>query len=139
MNAPQSLECMAEMKRGLDLDAHMNLISKDGSVFGVPGIDVIGYDDRYNQCRHVFENKLLKQVGYNGLNILAGTPVRTMFKSMETVEVIDGSFNASGIAFMIHQQSNGDRRVSLERVLSAHELEHDRRHVALPAHTAAYR
>lgn len=137
MNAPQSLEGMAEMTRELDLDAHMNLISKDGSVFGVPGIDVIDYDDRYNQCRHAFENKLLKQVGYNGLNILAGTPVRTMFKSMETVEVIDGSFNASGIEFMIQQESNGARRVSLERVLPEDELEHDRRRVALQAYAAA--
>ncbi|NNL07104.1 MAG: hypothetical protein HKO86_05210 [Gammaproteobacteria bacterium] len=137
MNAPQSLERMAEMTRELDLDAHMNLISKDGSVFGVPGIDVIDYDDRYNQCRHAFENKLLKQVGYNGLNILAGTPVRTMFKSMEIVEVIDGSFNASGIEFMIQQESNGARRVSLERVLPEDELEHDRRRVALQAYAAA--
>ncbi|MBT8129347.1 MAG: hypothetical protein KJP10_05100 [Gammaproteobacteria bacterium] len=137
MNAPQSLEGMAEMTRELDLDAHMNLISKDGSVFGVPGIDVIDYDDRYNQCRHAFENKLLKQVGYNGLNILAGTPVRTMFKSMEIVEVIDGSFNASGIEFMIQQESNGARRVSLERVLPEDELEHDRRRVALQAYAAA--
>jgi hypothetical protein len=49
MNAQQSLEHMAETARVLEIDAHMNLISKDVSVFAVPG----------------FENKLLKQVSQN--------------------------------------------------------------------------
>lgn len=89
MKAQQFPGRMAETANTLDLDAHMNLISKDVSVFGVPGFDIIGYDDWFNQCKHEFENKLLKQVSYKGLNVLAKTPEKIMFKSLETVEGAD--------------------------------------------------
>jgi len=78
MKAQQFPGRMAETANALDLDAHMNLVSKDVSVFSVPGFDVIGYDDWFNQCKHEFENKLLKQVSYEGLNVLAETPDKIM-------------------------------------------------------------
>ena len=131
MKAQQFLDQMAETANALDLDAHMNLISKDVSVFGVPGFDVIGYDDWFNQCKHEFENKLLKRVSYKGLNILAETPEKVMFKSVETVEGEDGTINSSGIEFIIEKQEDGVWRVSQERVLPDDELENDLRRGAL--------
>ena len=62
---------MAETANKLDLNSHMNLISKDVSVFGVPGFEVITYDDWYQQCEYEFTNKLLKQVSYQGLNVIS--------------------------------------------------------------------
>lgn len=118
---------MAESANRLDLQAHMNLISKEVSVYGVPGFEVIGYDDWYNQCQHEFENKLLKQVSYQGLNVLAETPERIMFKSVETVEGSDGSRNVNGIEFIIQKEEDGQWRVSQERILPEDELENDRR------------
>ena len=50
---------MAETANKLDFNAHMNLISKDVSVYGVPGFEVITYKDWFNQCKHEFDNKLL--------------------------------------------------------------------------------
>ena len=131
MNAKQFLEQMAATANALDFKAHMNLISKDVSVFGVPGFDVIGYDDWFNQCKHEFENSLLKQVSYQGLNVLAETPDRIMFKSVETVEGSDGKVNSSGIEFIIQKEDDGVWRVSQERVLPDDELESDRRRGAL--------
>ena len=131
MNAQQFLDRMAETANTLDLDEHMNLISKDVSVFGVPGFDVIGYDDWYKPCKHEFENTLLKQVSYKGLNILAETPDRIMFKSLETVEGVDGTVNASGIEFIIQKEDDYIWRVSQERVLLEDELENDIRRGAL--------
>lgn len=131
MKAQQFLDQMAATANALDLDAHMNLISKDVSVFGVPGFDVIGYDDWFNQCKHEFENKLLKRVSYKGLNILAETPEKVMFKSLETVEGEDGTINTSGIEFIIEKQQDGVWRVSQERVLPDDELENDLRRGAL--------
>lgn len=131
MNAQQFLERMAATANSLDLEEHMNLISKDVSVFGVPGFDVIGYQDWYNQCKHEFENSLLKQVGYKGLNVLAETPERIMFKSVETVEGADGTINRSGIEFIIQKEADGIWRVSQERVLQDDELENDIRRGAL--------
>ncbi|UCB54780.1 MAG: hypothetical protein JSW45_12730 [Thiotrichales bacterium] len=131
MNAQQFLERMAATANALDLDQHMDLISKDVSVFGVPGFDVIGYNDWLNQCRHEFENRLLKQVSYKGLNVLAETPERIMFKSVETVEGADGTVNSNGIEFIIQKEADGVWRVSQERVLPADELENDIRRGAL--------
>lgn len=122
---------MAESANSLDLNAHMNLISKDVSVFGVPGFEVITYDDWYKQCEYEFSNRLLKHVSYQGLNVIAETPERVMFKSIETVEGSDGSVNTSGIEFIIQKEKDGQWRVSQERILPEDELESDRRRGAL--------
>ena len=79
------------------------------------------------QCQHEFDNKLLKRVSYDGLNILAETPERVMFKSIETVEGSDGSINSSGIEFIIQKEEDGQWRVGQERILPEEELESDKR------------
>ena len=112
MKVQQFLDQMAESANALNLDTHMNLISKDVSVFGVPGFDVIGYHDWFNQCKHEFENKLLKLVSYKGLNVLAETPDKIMFKSLETVEGEDGTVNTSGIEFIIQKEADGVWRMA---------------------------
>jgi hypothetical protein len=124
MNPLEFLAVMAETANKLDFDAHMNLISKDVSVYGVPGFEVITYEDWFNQCQHEFENKLLKKVSYDGLNLLAETADRIMFKSVETVE---GSINTSGIEFIIQKEDDGQWRVGQERILPDDELENDKR------------
>ena len=131
MNARQFLDEMAMTANAHDFDAHMNLISKQVGVFGVPGFDVIGYQDWYNQCQHEFANKLLKRVSYQGLNVIAETPDRIMFKSIETVEANDGTSNTSGVEFIIQKEDDGQWRVSQERILPDDELENDRRRGAL--------
>ena len=68
-----------------------------------------------------------KQVSYKGLNVLAETPDRIMFKSLETVEGADGTVNSSGIEFIIQKEDDGLWRVSQERVLPDDELENDLR------------
>ena len=131
MKPMEFLAVMAETANKLDFEAHMNLISKDVSVYGVPDFEVITYDDWYKQCQHEFDNKLLKRVSYDGLNILAETPERVMFKSIETVEGSDGSVNASGIEFIIQKEEDGQWRVGQERILPDDELENDKRRGAL--------
>jgi hypothetical protein len=97
----------------------------------MPGFDVIGYEDWFDQCQHEFDNKLLKQVSYKGLNVLAETPDKVMFKSIETVEGADGSANTSGIECLIQKEEGGEWRVSQKRVLPDDELENDVRRGAL--------
>ena len=131
MNAQSFLDLMATTANDLDLNEHMDLISKNVAVFGVPGFEVIGYQDWFNQCQHEFENKLLKKVSYQGLNVLAETPERVMFKSIETVEGSDGEKNSNGIEFIIQKEDDGQWRVSQERILPDDELESDQRRGAL--------
>ena len=131
MRPLEFLAVMAETANKLDFAAHMNLISKEVSVYGVPDFEVITYDDWYRQCEHEFENKVLKRVSYEGLNILAETPERVMFKSVETVEGTDGSVNVNGIEFIIQKEADGQWRVGQERILPEDELENDKRRGAL--------
>ena len=131
MHPLEFLAAMADTANRLDLDAHMNLISKDVSVYGVPDFEVITYEDWLNQCQHEFKNKLLKKVSYEGLNILAETTERVMFKSVETVEGSDGSTNTSGIEFIIQKEDDDQWRVVQERILPEDELDSDKRRGAL--------
>ena len=131
MNAQSFLDLMASTANELNLGEHMSLISKDVAVFGVPGFEVIGYQDWFNQCQHEFENKLLKKVSYQGLSVLAETPERVMFKSIETVEGSDGEINSNGIEFIIQKEDDGQWRVGQERILPEDELENDQRRGAL--------
>ena len=131
MNAQSFLDAMASTANDLNLNDHMNMISKDVSVFGVPGFEVIGYQDWLNQCQHEFENKLLKKVSYQGLSVLAETPDRIMFKSIETVEGSDGEINSNGIEFIVQKEEDGQWRVTQERILPEDELENDQRRGAL--------
>lgn len=125
MRAMEFLAVMAETANKLDFEAHMNLISKQVSVYGVPDFEVVTYDDWHRQCKHDFENKLLKRVSYNGLNILSETPERVVFKSLETIEGSDGSVNTSGVEFIIQKEDDGQWRVGQERVLPAGELDNE--------------
>ena len=122
MNAQQFLDQMAMTANALDLDAHMDLISKEVHVFGIPGFEKIGYDDWFKQCKHEFENKMLKQVYYKGLDILTETSDKLVFKSIETVEGTDGKSNTYDIEFIIQKEDDGKWRVTQETVLSQDDL-----------------
>jgi hypothetical protein len=131
MNAQQFRDTLAATAHAPDLEQRMNLTSKDVSVFGVPRSDVTGYDGRFNPCKHEFENSLPKQVSCRGLNALAETPDKIMFKSVETVEGVDGTVNTHGIGFLIQKEGAGSWRVSQERVVPEDDLESDMRRGAL--------
>lgn len=124
--ARQWLNDSAKTASEHDLNNHMNLISKQVSLTGVPGFDTIGYHDWYAQCEHEFSNKLLKSVDYRGLKMLVDTDSRIMFKTYETVVGSDDEVNAQGIEVLIEKEPDGTWRLTQERVLSAEEAAHDK-------------
>jgi ketosteroid isomerase-like protein len=105
--------------------AHMDLISRKVQVFGIPGIEVIGYDDWARQCQHEFETGVLKQVSYDGMKVQVMTPGRVMFKTIETVEASDGAVQAHGLEIILEKETDGKWRVVQERILTREEAEHD--------------
>ena len=124
MNPQDFLDQMAATANALNLDAHMNLISKQVSVHGVPGFEVINYEDWFNQCKQEFEDKVLKNVSYKGLNVTEQTENRAVFKSLETVEGNDGKINAYTIEFIIQKEEDGNWRVFQETVLPYGDFTH---------------
>jgi hypothetical protein len=105
--------------------AHMDLVSRRVQVFGVPGFERLGYDDWARQCEHEFREGILKSVSYQGLKVLVDTPTRLMFKTLETVEASDGAVDSRGIEVVIELESDGQWRVTQERVLPDEESLHD--------------
>ena len=122
MSAIEFLAAMEKTANNLDFEAHMNLVSKDVRVFGMPGFDVINYQGWFDQCQHEFENKVLKSVSYEGLVISEELPDRITFISLETVEGNDGTVNKNSIEFIIQKEDDGQWRVVQETALKYGEL-----------------
>ena len=124
--ARQWLEQSAGTANSLDLNAHMNLISRRVSLTGVAGHDNINYAGWYAQCEHEFANKVLKQVQYHGFKLIATTATRVMFKTHETVEGVDGTRNAQGVEVLLEKEDDGVWRLLQERVMPSDETAHDK-------------
>ena len=127
VHARKMLESLALTANAGAYTSHMNLISKDVSVYGVPGFDVIGYDDWARQCEYEFDAGLLKRVSYEGMRVVTVTPGHVLFKTTETVEGSDGSVNQQGLEIIIRKEADGKWRVLQERILADDEMEFDSR------------
>ena len=125
--AKDILEALALTANAGAYTSHMNLISKQVSVYDVPGFEVIGYDDWARQCQHEFDEGLLKRVSYEGLQLVTVTPGNVLFKTTETVEGNDGTVNCHGVEILIHKETDGNWRVLQERILAEDEMDFDSR------------
>ena len=106
-------------------DGHMDLISKKVHVSGIAGFDSINYDSWARQCRHEFEDNIIRGVSYQGLKLLVYNDNQIMFKTYESVEGTDGFTQAQGIEVLLENEA-GNWRVIQERVLSPEEVKHDK-------------
>jgi len=123
--AKDMLEAMALTANSGAYASHMDLISKDVNVYGVPGFDVIVYDDWARQCKYEFDEGLLKQVSYEGLRVVTMTPVNVLFRTTETVEGTDGTINRHGLEILIRKEADGKWRVYQELLLTDDEMNFD--------------
>ena len=107
-----------------DHAAHMNLISKDVQVFGIPGFEVIGYQDWYAQSEHEFKQRLILDAQYQDIQIRQQNESQIMFTTMEAITASDKSVNTQAIEVLLTRESDGEWRVTQERMLSADEAKH---------------
>lgn len=119
--AKQWLQDAATTANNKDLEAHMDLISKRVNLTGVPGFESIGFAQWYQQCKHEFENNILKQIRFEGLKPVAVTATRVMFKTYEVVEGTRGEVNAQGMEILLEKEPDQKWRLVQERVLSREE------------------
>ncbi len=107
-----------------DHNAHMDLISKDVQVFGVPGFEVIGYNDWFSQCEYEFNEKLIQQASYQGLKIRQSNKQQIMFMANETIKATEGTVDTHSIEVVLSKEQDGKWRVTQERLLSKEEATH---------------
>ena len=104
-------------------EAHMALISQKVSLLGVPGFEIIKYDDWSRQCKDEFEDGLVKRVIYEATEVVAAGLSLIMFRAVETVEACDGPIDRNGIEGVLEKESDGQWRLTQERILSVEEAE----------------
>ena len=107
-----------------DLEAHMQLISPDVLVFGVPGFETLDYDDWHRQCEHEFPQGLMQEISYDKRQIRTADDERVLFKALEKTRAKDGTQIAQGVELLL--QRNGDEwQLKQLRVLPEDEARHD--------------
>jgi len=117
-SARKMLEAMAKTANAKEYSSHMDLISKEVKVFGIPGFDVINHEDWARQCKHEFDEGILKQVSYDGLQVVGMAPGSVLFKTIETVEGTDGKINRHNLEILIRKEADGKWRVVQEKILT---------------------
>ncbi len=116
--AQQWLDACCETLARYDHAAHMNLISKRVRVLGVPGFEVIGYDDWHAQCEHEFGQKLVESARYDGLKLLEHDDDHIRFATTETISAVDGTVDSHAIEIRLTREDDGQWRVTEERLLT---------------------
>lgn len=109
-----------------DFESHMDLISKNVTVRGVLGFDLIQYNDWASQCRKEFSSGLIEQVSYRGFKFIVASENRIMFKTLETIKTKDGESKENGVEILIEKEDDGKWRVRQERILTPEEVAHDK-------------
>lgn len=112
--------CCSTIK-AYDHSAHMNLISQDIQVFGVPGFEVIGYADWFSQCEYEFNEKLIAETSYDGLQIRNSNDQQVMFLTNETIKATDGTVDTHPIEVVLSMEQDGEWRATQERLLTREE------------------
>jgi len=107
-----------------DHAAHMNLISPDVQVFGIPGFDVIGYSDWFSQCEYEFNEKLIRAARYDGLQIRQHNDRQIMFLTIESITAADGTLDSHPIEVVLTREDDEQWRVTQERLLADEEARH---------------
>ena len=115
--AEQWLTDAADSAGQKNLKAHMAMISKRVSVQGVPGFDNIDYDIWYKQCRHQFENAMIKSIAYKGFNLVSSAESQINFTVLERVVGTDGSLNEQLVEMSLVKEEDDVWRLLQERVL----------------------
>ena len=115
--AEQWLTHAAESAGQKDLEGHMGMISKRVSVQGVPGFDNIDYDIWFKQCRHQFENAMIKSIAYKGFNLISSTETQILFSVFEAVMGTDGNLNEQIVEMSLEKEDDDVWRLVQERVL----------------------
>ncbi len=112
------LDACCETLARYDHAAHMNLISRSVRVLGVPGFEVIGYDDWHAQSEYEFGERLIQSASYEGLELLNHDPEHVRFATTETIAAVDGTVNRHPIEILLTREQDGQWRVTEELLLN---------------------
>lgn len=119
------LRDFAASANAYDHARHMDMISSKVQLFGVPGFDVIGFEDWSRQCEEEFSERAVRDVRFEALDVVAMTPLKIMFKTREFLTLADGAMIEHPVEMLIEKDADGKWRLTQERILSEEEAAFD--------------
>lgn len=108
----------AQTASARDLDAHMAMISRKVMVHGVPGFDIITYDDWFQQCAHEFKAGTLVEIGFEGLDMKVETETLIAFETTESIIDADGCESTMQLEMFVEKEPDGEWRLVQERIIA---------------------
>ena len=88
LNIRKWLSNITDTIKAKDLETHMDLVSENVAVYGMPSGKILNYADWYARRQSEFKRNLLKSVDYRNLNIKTFGLRRLIF---DIEEIMDGS------------------------------------------------
>jgi len=106
-----------------DIEAHMNLISKDVKVYGLANHEYVDYNFWHNQVDEQFSQGLVKSVRYYLHAVRADSDSLILFTAIEYLTDKDGSEHESPLEVALAREEDGVWRVIQEKVLTNDEAQ----------------
>ncbi|MEN8169582.1 MAG: hypothetical protein ABFS08_05100 [Pseudomonadota bacterium] len=101
-----------------DINAHMELISKNVIVLGIPGVDRIDYQGWMKRRRNEFKKKLLHSLIYREPKMVSERPQFITFSVQELMKDHAKQCIEISKEVTLHQEQDGKWRVVREQILN---------------------
>lgn len=110
------LSNITETVSSKDLNKHMDLVSENVVIYGMPSGNTLNYADWYNRRRTEFQRNLLKSVAYNKLQIRNLGLRRLIFDIEEVMEGSNGDIAIINKTIILEQDVDDAWRVVEETI-----------------------
>ena len=104
-----------------DIEAHMNLISKEVKVYGLANHEFVDYNFWHNQVKEQFSQGLVKTLRYYLHSMRADSDSLILFTAIEYLTDKDGKEHESNLEGALAKEEDGVWRVIQEKVLTEDE------------------
>jgi len=99
-----------------DLEAHMDLVSENVAIYGMPNGEVLSYADWRSRRKNEFKQGLLKNLTYNNLKIKTIGLRRLIFDIEEIMDATNGDMAIINKQVILEQDQDNKWRVVEETV-----------------------
>ena len=113
----------AHTAKNHQLQEHLNLISKNVKLYGIPDHPVVDYQAWASQCENEFSHKVLVDISYSDTQIISSNPSSIQFTTLEHINSNDGKKHQNQLKIIIQLEDDSIWRVVEEHVMSAKIIE----------------
>lgn len=110
------LSNITETAKAKDLDKHMELVSENVVVYGMPKGQTLNYADWYNRRKNEFKRGILKDLTYNNLKIKNFGLRRLIFTIEEIMDGTNGDMAIINKQVILEQGQDEQWRVVEETI-----------------------